>query len=54
MMTIITWTRVWLCIRSCMMTIRVALVLGRFRQACHYGFLVIRDVIEKFVLIVKG
>ena len=41
-------------IRSCVMTIWVTSVLGRIRQACHYESLVIGDVIEKFVLIVKG
>ena len=43
MMIVTTWTRVWCCIRSFKMTTWVALVLGRIRQACHYGSLVIRD-----------
>ena len=35
------------------MTIRVALVVDRIRQACPYGSLVIRDVTEWSVLTVK-
>ena len=32
----------------------VASAVGRIKQACHYGSLVIRDVKEGFVLMVKG
>ena len=34
--------------------IRVALLVGRIRQMCHYGSLVIRIVIERSVLIKEG
>ena len=51
---ITTWTRAWYHMRSYMMTMRVASVMGRFRQVCHYGSLVIRDVIKRSVLIGKG
>ena len=34
--------------------IQVALLMGRIRQACHYGSLVIKEVTERFVLMVKG
>ena len=34
-----------------MITMRVALIMGRFRQVCHYGSLVIRDVTKRSVLI---
>ena len=60
MMTDVTWTRAWYNIRPCMITIQVASVVGKIRQAYHYGSLVIRDVTKKkkkhkgFVLIVKG
>ena len=37
-----------------MMTMQVISVLGRFRQACHFESLVIGDMIEGFVLFVKG
>ena len=37
-----------------MITMRVAPVVGKIRLACHYGSLVIRDVIERFVLMGKG
>ena len=54
MMTATTWSRAWCSTGPCMITIRVASIVGRIRQACHYGSLVIRDVIERFVLFVKG
>ena len=47
MITVTTWTKALCSIRFCMMTMRVALVLGRIGQACHYGSLVIRDVTKK-------
>ena len=34
--------------------IRVASLVGRIIQACHYGSLVIRDVTERLVLMVKS
>ena len=36
-----------------MITMQVASVVGRVKQACHYGSLVIRDVTERVVLMVK-
>ena len=36
-----------------MITMQVATILGRIGQECHYGSLVIRDVTERFVLMVK-
>ena len=53
-MTITTLTKAWCNIRSCVRIVGVASVLGRFRHACHYGSLVIRDVTERFVLIIKS
>ena len=41
-------------VKSYAITMRVALVVGRIRQACHCGSLFIRDVPEKFVLMVNG
>ena len=54
MMVVTTWTRAWYHIKSCMVTMKVALVLGRIRKACQYGFLVISDVTKRFVFIIKG
>ena len=54
MMTVTTWTRAWCRTRSCMMTMRVALVMGRIREACHDRSLVIKDVTERSILVVKG
>ena len=52
----VTWTKAWYKIRPCMITMRVASVVGNIRQTCHYGSLVIRDVPKKkkVLLMVKG
>ena len=53
MMTITTWTRVWCRLKSCMMTMRIASVLSKFRKSCHYEVLVIKDGAEGSILFVK-
>ena len=54
MMMVTTWTRAWYSVMPCMITMWVALIVGKIRQACHYRCPVIRDVTERFVLMVKG
>ena len=54
MITVTIWTRAWCRIGSCMMVTRVALVVSKFRQACHYEFLVIKDVTGRSILIEDG
>ena len=54
MVIVNTWTRAWYHIKPCMMTMQVASGMGGFRQACHYGSLVKRYIIERFVLIENG
>ena len=54
MMTVTTWIRAWCCIRPCVMTMQVASVVDKFRQACHFRSLVIRGVIERSVLNEEG
>ena len=54
MMTVATWTRVWCSVRPYMITMRVAPVVDSIRQAFHYRSLVIRDITERFVLMVKS
>ena len=54
MMTVATGARAWCRIRSCVMTMQVATILGRIGQVCHYGSLVIKDVTKRSILVVKG
>ena len=52
--TITICTRASYYIKPCMITMRVVPVVDSIRQSCHFGSLVIRDVTERFVLMVKG
>ena len=54
MMTVATWTRALCRIRPCMITMWATSVVGRIRQACHFGSLVREEVTERFALVVKG
>ena len=54
MMTVTTWIRACFCIRPYVMTMQVASIVGRIRQVSNYESLVIRDVTERSVLMVKG
>ena len=47
MKTNVTWTRAWYHIKPCMMIMQVAPIVGKIRQVCHYGSLIIRDVTKK-------
>ena len=52
MMIVISWVWVWHCVRSCMMIMSIALVMGRIKQVCHYGSQITKSITERYVSLV--